>query len=794
MPKYLLDIKSDVAAIKRAIIGSTAEPDKQPSVNPPVGKSSTFIGAPVQSRASEHQKTLIERLETSNTLPNRDARGSFVSGINAPSAVESAIKPVAPLTVAERLGKAPRKAAVTPTKRDTSGRFTGNGNDESGNESPRDTDGAVTALANRLSALSGIGSGLEEADPTVKAFQEIAEPMKRGFEFFGGGKDDKQTKWLRNILGVLKLSRKEETVYQKATQKTLKAIEGKSVGGADDNGGIMGMLGRFWPILVAAISSIGGLILSGLGAFFAPLAGIGGAIVSGLGAVLSVVFSPIGLAIGAAALVAWGLFTESGQKFFGEVGAKIIAGWDAVTTAFAPITDAISKGWDTVKGGFDSLISGMVSSWDRFTGFLKDKFGIDIPAIFKPVVDVSKKVVEAATETVKGGVDVAKNTAGKAVEAIEKNSPKTTEALGNVWNKAKNGAQNIADHATGRDKGLGYISSRYEGNIGSAHKDNIGSAYGKYQFNTEGGLPKFLKDNPQYAAQLAEGGAPGSAGFNKKWEQIAKDDPSGFLAAQEASGRKQYYDPAIKKAESLGFNTGDRGIQEAMFSGAVQHGGWNSKVLPRIAENYDLKSMSAPEQLKAIYAERRKYASENLKGSDLKNVLARYDNEESNTLDLSKSTKNDTSAVVPPQPSIADDPTQGGRYKYETLEGGKVQVTDNQTGVMELASDEQANAYRKQQGKPYLDKVAAINSGDMSMYNRLAAGPSNTAAMVSAPVPSAPVMPTSPKIADAPPVIEPLSTPEQRPLTVNVAAQDVGQDVSDRRIAHIVTGGLSGHG
>jgi hypothetical protein len=523
---------------------------------------------------------------------------------------------------------------------------------------------------------------------------------------------------------------------------------------------------------------------------------LGPMLLTGITAVLGAVFSPIGLAIGAASAVAWGLFTESGQKFFGEVGAKILAGWDAVVTAFAPVTESISKGWDTVKSGFDSLINGMSSTWDAFTGFLKDKFGIDIPAIFKPVVDVSKKAVEAAKETVNAGTDMAKNTASKALEAVEKSSPKTTEALGNVWNKAKNGAQNIADHATGRDKGLGYISSRYEGNIGSAHKDNIGSAYGKYQFNTEGGLPKFLKDNPQYAAQLAEGGAPGSAGFNKKWEQIAKDDPSGFLAAQEASGRKQYYDPAIKKAGSLGFNTEDRGIQEAMFSGAVQHGGWNSKVLPRIAENYDLKSMSAPEQLKAIYAERRKYASENLKGSDLKNVLARYDNEESNTVDLSKSTKNDTSAVVPPQPSIADDPTQGGRYKYETLEGGKVQVTDNQTGVMELASDEQANAYRKQQGKPYLDKVAAINAGNIPLYQSLAAGPGSSQTQTAfAAAPKVPTFTPAPVPAEAPPQITPLASLNSgRNATVTMPNADVGRDVSDRGIAHIVTGGLSGSG
>lgn len=683
---------------------------------------------------------------------------------------------------------------VTPNGRgrDTSGRFSGNGESSSGSATARNNDdrnsqGIISGFTDRIAtAVKASAAGAEEADPTIKAFQEVAEPMRRGYEIFTGG-GDKKGRWYKKIFKELNLFRKDETAFNRAANRSLHNIEGNPGGGGsegDSSGGIM-------------------LLIGGL------LSRLGPMLLTGITAVLGFVFSPIGLAIGAAATVAWGLFTDEGQKFFGEVEAKVIAGWDTVVTAFAPVTESISKGWDTVKGGFDSLINGMVSSWDAFTGFLKDKFGIDIPAILKPVVDAGKNAVEVATEAVKPAVDAAKetaaagaeaakNTAQAALDAVKKSSPKTTAALGNLWDKAKEGAKNISDRATNKDQGLGYISSRYEGNIGSAHKDNIGSAYGKYQFNTEGGLPQFLKDNPQYAAQLAEGGAPGSAGFNKKWEQIAKDDPTGFLAAQEASGRKQYYDPAIKKAGSLGFNTDDRGIQEAMFSGAVQHGGWNSKVLPRIAKNYDLKSMSAPDQLKAIYAERRKYASENLKGNDLKNVLARYDSEENNTVDLSIASKSkapDTAPEpsAPAMASISDDPTQGGRYKYEKLEGGKIQVTDSQDGAISLASDEQANAFRKQEGKQYLDKVAAINANDIPAHYNLAAGPVNTQVQTaSATSPRVPTFAPPPIMGEAPPVIQPLASDSNRNLTVTMPTPDVGQDVRDRGIAHIVTGGLSG--
>ncbi|WP_333876406.1 hypothetical protein [Methylobacter sp.] len=701
--------------------------------------------------------------------------------------------------------------------RDASGRFIANRNagaDSSGapGDDPEDKNKnknkekeqsrLLNGFANRIAtAITATTAGAEEADPTIKAFKEVAEPLARGYQIFSGGigggkkkgdgkKDDgeKKERWYRRILNSLDKFRREESAFNRVENRILRNIEGNSGAGSGNGGGGSG----------------GGmmLLISGMLARLGPL------LLTGITGVLGFIFSPIGLAIGAAAAVAWGLFTEEGQKFFGEVGAKVIDGWNTVVTAFAPVSESISKGWETVKGGFDSLISGMVSSWESFTGFLKDKFGIDIPAIFKPVVDVSKKAVEAATNTVSKGADVAKKTAEAGIEAVKKSSPKTAEAVGNLWEKAKEGAKNISDRATNNDLGLGYISSRYEGNIGSAHKDNIGSAYGRYQFNTEGGLPQFLKDNPQYAAQLAEGGAPGSAGFNKKWEQIAKDDPSGFLAAQEASGRKQYYDPAIKKAGSLGFNTEDRGIQEAMFSGAVQHGGWNSKVLPRIAQNYDLKSMSAPDQLKAIYAERRKYASENLKGADLKNVLSRYDSEENNTVDLSVASKGEAPSSVPESPapesstptataSISDDPTQSGRYKYEPLEGGNAQVTDNQSGTMELASDEQANAYRKQQGKQYLDAFAAANNPDpYRSLNSFVSGPGKAAQVqvASAPPVKPPVFAPPPPIAEAPPIIEPLASNSSRSMTVSMPAQDVGQDVKDRGIAHIVTGGYSSRG
>ena len=60
---------------------------------------------------------------------------------------------------------------------------------------------------------------------------------------------------------------------------------------------------------------------------------------------------------------------------------------------------------------------------------------------------------------------------------------------------------------------------------------------------------------------------------------------------------------------------------------------------------------------------------------------------------------------------------------------------------------------------------------------------------------SAPQMPAVPqttaKIEKAPTVDMPLNRPEEKSLTVKLPTGDAGQDVRDRAIAHIVTGGIA---
>lgn len=122
-------------------------------------------------------------------------------------------------------------------------------------------------------ATPGRGAGLEEADPTVKAFNEVAQPMARGYELLtGGDSQKKQEGWLRRIYGSLTGFRKDEGLFNKVAAKRLKAIEEKPVaeagGGGGLFGGLLGMLGGLLkriPGVGALAASAGGLLARGGG-------------------------------------------------------------------------------------------------------------------------------------------------------------------------------------------------------------------------------------------------------------------------------------------------------------------------------------------------------------------------------------------------------------------------------------------------------------------------------------------------------------------------------------------------
>ncbi|MCK9394247.1 MAG: hypothetical protein M0Q44_01485 [Methylobacter sp.] len=726
--EQLTGIRADVKAIKNALLGATSKGSKNANID-----GGAKIAAPTSRRDNGTSKVATPAM----------SKGASV------------------------LPPAPKKAD-TPIGRDAStGKFTKKEKPDDGSNKPAPDDkkaqSIISSLASRItSTAAGAAAGAEEADPAIKAIKEVSEPMMRGYQtLFGGG--DKKERWFQKIWKELNLFRKDESVFNKAEAKTLKNIEGKPGGGGgdgDSSGGIMlaigGLLGRLGPLLLTGITGVLGFI-----------------------------FSPIGLAISAAGAVAWGLFTEEGQKFFGEVGAKIIAGWDKAIDWFvksSPKTmEMLNKGLDKTNEAIDA------------------------------VVDSSPKTVAA----VKSGVDTAKDLGGKAADAVAKSSPKTTKALSNVWGAAKEGAENISRRAkfneveaaknfqggeqiTGlsdiQTRALAANTSKTE-SAGKVDADNKQGYFGQYQFGAEALIESGLvKQDKLEEAKKASG---------KDWYK--KRNSQGEMGGHEAFLR----DKSNWNTEGgLDAFLQDKGAQDKAFvkytsknvAGGIRSGAISSG---DSAEN--IAGYSKAAHLKGVGGANKLFkngiASTDGNGTSTATYAKQAAAAMTETVDAINAKSGETAPAVA---SMSDAPTQGGRYKYDKLEGGSAQVTDSQDGTIGLASDEQANAYRRQQGKPYLDSFAAANNPDSyspgGVFSKspalhdFVAGPRNNTQTAYAAAPKVPTFSPVSAPAEAPPVKQYLASNSDRNTAASAPIIDVGQDIKDRNIAHIATGGFSGRG
>jgi hypothetical protein len=183
---------------------------------------------------------------------------------------------------------------------------------------------------------------------------------------------------------------------------------------------------------------------------------------------------------------------------------------------------------------------------------------------------------------------------------------------------------------------LGGISKKYEsgslgaGAVSSGRGDPGGASYGTYQLASKTGTLKKFLSSSGYGDQFS-GMSPGSAEFNAKWKEIANSDPN-FGKAQHEFIKQTHYDPAIKKAAELGYDVNDPRVQEAVWSGSVQHGGIN-KILSRAAGSDGFSNMSAEDQVKSFYETRSQY-TDSLSGVSPAAGRGRYNKEMQDVLNM----------------------------------------------------------------------------------------------------------------------------------------------------------------
>jgi hypothetical protein len=371
----------------------------------------------------------------------------------------------------------------------------------------------------------------------------------------------------------------------------------------------------------------------------------------------------------------------------------------------------------SLRGKKDDKKEGKDEDKKNSFSFLGSIFGgIISKAILAAIAVVAiKKTGDVVNEAIQGT-----DTGRAATDAIGSGVDHVAAAMGDT------DAQDRLD----QNKKLGSLSNKFEGKLGSANKDNKGYAYGKYQFNSAtGGLDKFFKDNPQYAAQF-NGIKAGTPEFANKWKEIASTDSDGFNAAQDKSGNAMY-EPNNKLAKTLGFKTDNRGIQEAIFSGSINHGKF-SKILKDASDVKGFADMDAEQQTKTLYDSRRKYVQglTDLTPKVKKSLSDRYDKEEPLAISLA--------TAIPKPANVMDD----------------LSSTDS-----------------KQSLPP------TMNIGDAKTQ----AGMSAPQVPPSPAVGAVPAMPTTQKQ---------LNTPMPAPQTIPASNDSISQNLSDRDLAHAVTGGL----
>lgn len=832
------DIRSDVRAIRRAITNPSVKAMQE------VARKNTTSATPAQS------STPAGRMGAAKSASNQ----ALSVGVDRH-----------------------KVTSASPAARDGSGRFVKKSGAES-SDPKEQTEGALKGFASRVvGAINGAGDGMSEVDPSVKAMQEVTQPMARGYALLSGGSDEKRKDGLlRRIYSSLTGLRTDQATFNKSAKKSLKGIEDKDEGKGGGSGGLWGMLGGLLgglmsmlgripvigPLLVGLAGAIknllakvpvigapfkkspttaGGIsggdvaktgskagtaegavakgaekggILKSLGKFGKKIPLIGtllalgfgasesldietdkstsrddknakegknwGGIGGGLGgmaggaAIGTVIFPGVGTIIGGivgAVVGDWlggnageiigknfSAITNSMTNSWREISAVALGTWDWISSGWDVLVKEAKSVWDSVGVGFDTVLGEISSSWkwvtDKFdgivkfiggvfggiSGFLKDKFGIDIQASLDNITgfmaDGWKRFTDGGGEMWKGLTDKFGNAVKATEEFFKGMVPKGL--VDNITNRralatgANYGQGNIKGLDDAHTRALVAATTAQESNGGELDSKNEKTgAIGKYQ-----AMPSWLAN-----ANLINGGGDAI----KKAAEADKIDTS----------KKGWEAEWGKSGKSMEFLKNDKNwIQGAS--------------LDKYLSSSDMQDNA-------------------FKINSDKNYAALVKNGSIVEAGENKTSQDKITAIL----SAANLGGVGGAAEYAH---GKVGAKDvNGTSTSQYGNktlsmvDGLVSKYAGTEAS-----VTPVNVTAQSVPSSPVNASTVAVKSVSASLP--PKMPVSP-ITSASVEIPELQSGREggRSISVTIPAQDVGQDIRDRRIAHIATGGMSGY-
>lgn len=311
--------------------------------------------------------------------------------------------------------------------------------------------------------------------------------------------------------------------------------------------------------------------------------------------------------------------------------------------------NAFSEAFDSLGQGVTSLVNGISSLIDGILKFFKISDGITSKTrawtSFKKVL---KQIVITIAKMI-SGIGKFANIIGKLLTG---DFAGAKALIGNMFS----GGVDLSD------KRLGALSSKYEGAPGTT--GGSGGAYGSWQIIPDN-IPDFLQHlsgiNTEWYNRLSNAGAVGSADFDQEWRDIASEDPEGFREAQRQYIAKTHYAPQVAQilnSTGLNIEKQSRGVREAVWSVAVQHGGGTNIIERAIqamggASAINMSAESQKALIDAIYNVRNGYTA-NSEGVTAEQLHDRWDSERADAKAIIQQEADEWARNNPPPPQEPD--------------------------------------------------------------------------------------------------------------------------------------------
>lgn len=660
--------------------------------------------------------------------------------------------------------------------RDERGRFIGGGDSDDKKD--------ANNLGKLIDAIhKGLGGSINSqgVDPLVDSVNEMRQvftPLTRGAKFAG-----RAAKWSWSKFKARKrkepLPRDEER-HNRENEKLLKRILEKIKSGGSNG---LGLLGKMPVKALGLLAGAGGL---------ATLLGRGGkSILGGLRNLKGLKFlGPLAALAGVGDLAMnWGNLDHEGKS----AGVGGLVGGGAGAIAGASIGTMIFPGVGTVVGG-------AVGAW------LGNEGGEWLGRTASPYIQLWTNSLVAydlpgkMSEFWQNGMRPFFARMSEVASTMKAWAEQKMSELGSF----ANGVAGLAADALGLDSAeLGSLSAKYEsggrgvGTISSGKGDKGGVSYGAHQLASKTGtMAAYLRsaEGKPFAGYFA-GLAPGSAAFNARYKEVVASKGAEFAASQKNFITRTHYAPSAAHAQKLGFKMSNRGVQEAIYSGSVQHGKFRTGVLDKVAKMPGFANMTAEQQLDALYDVRTAYAVKHAGASNERGLRNRYAEERQLAKQLARQDQ-DKQAVVKKvedtKEAVKGAVTSAKDKAVETATAAKNKVVE----FFETPVDKAIDSKLKEQGydglgKPAVEKPSFMK-GDSFM-------PTASTNMIKRFMPATSTLSlnipeiarnTGIKLPPMPKLTQRLDSSAQQPIVIQANSESIPQNVSDRGLAHAITGGI----